>query len=399
MRPTVLFGSAQTFEAGDQLAAALRRGGVRVELYRPPAVGGFARILLRAGRLVYTRIHESSAQTGVEAISVRELSARAAEADVVSVEATDETVGPLIQFLTGSSSTDLMDAQESGRVLPKVCSSNHPAGMFDKRWQAEAAEKAGLTAPKTWSDVADVDRFPILVKPILGGGGEGIKIARSRGDLEQIIAAQTPADEPTYAQQFVAGRTIQVGGVAKSGIPIVISAYVGEPYPDSPFGQIGTFRLLDLPKEESAVAALLADTGYTGAFCVDLIQDGTGRSWFLELNARLFGSWMGLQLAGVNFVGAYQYAFGLGPKPTQGPRDHTTTFNLKHPDTRKPLPLAKAGLGRARTMARIIGIRGVALMTSDLLAHIRRIRSEGAIPAAATDPASPVNREARDASD
>lgn len=399
MRPTVLFASAQTFEAGDQLAAALRRSGIQVELYRPPAVGGFARILLRASRLVYTRIHESSAQTGADSISVRELAARAAEPDVVSVEATDETVAPLIQFLTGSSSTDRSPAQEAGRVLPKVCSSNHPAGMFDKRWQATAASEAGLTAPKTWSDLADVDTFPILVKPILGGGGEGIKLARSRVDLDEIIAAQAPTDEPTYAQQFVTGRTIQVGGVAKSGIPIVISAYVGEPYPDSPFGQIGTFRLLDLPDEESAVAALLADTGYTGAFCVDLIQDETGQSWFLELNARIFGSWMGLQLAGVNFVAAYQYAFGMGEKPTEGPRDYTTTFKLKHPDTRKPLPLAKAGLGRARTMARTIGMRGVTLMTSDLLAHIRRIRSDGAIPAGPSDPASPTNRDARDVPD
>ena len=397
MRPTVLFASAQTFEAGDQLAAALRRRGVRVELFRPPAEGGFARILLRAGRLVYTRIHESSAQTGADAISVRELAERAAEPDVVSVEATDETVAPLVQFLTGSSSTDLSPAQEA--VLPKVCSANHPAGMFDKRWQAEAAEKAGLTPPKTWSDLADVDTFPILVKPILGGGGEGIKLARSRVDLEEIIAAQASTDEPTYAQQFVTGRTIQVGGVAKAGIPIVISAYVGDPYPDSPFGQIGTFRLLDLPKEEAAVAALLEDTGYTGAFCVDLIQNETGQSWFLELNARIFGSWMGLQLAGVNFVGAYQYAFDIGEKPTESPRDYTTTFNLKHPDTHKPLPLAKAGLGRARTMARTIGIRGVALMTSDLLAHIRRIRSEGAKPAESTVPASPANRDARDVSE
>jgi hypothetical protein len=147
------------------------------------------------------------------------------------------------------------------------------------------------------------------------------------------------------------------------------------------------------------VAALLEDTGYTGAFCVDLIQNETGQSWFLELNARIFGSWMGLQLAGVNFVGAYQYAFDIGEKPTESPRDYTTTFNLKHPDTHKPLPLAKAGLGRARTMARTIGIRGVALMTSDLLAHIRRIRSEGAKPAESTVPASPANRDARDVSE
>lgn len=386
VRSTVLFGSAQTFEAGDQLAAALRHSGVGVELFRPPAAGGFARILLRASRLVYTKIHESSAQTNSDAISVLELSARAAEPDVVSVEATDETVGPLIQFLTGNAPTDLHDAKEAGLVLPKVCSANHPAGMFDKRWQVEAANEAGLSAPKTWADLADVDTFPILVKPILGGGGEGIKLARSRADVDEIIAAQMPTDEPTYAQQFVTGRTIQVGGVAKSGIPIVISAYVGEPYPDAPFGQIGTFRLLDLPNEESAVAALLADTDYTGAFCVDLIQDESGRSWFLELNARIFGSWMGMQLAGVNFVDAYKYAFGLGPKPTDSPRDYTTTFKVKHPDTRKPLALAKAGVGRAHTMLRTIGVRGAVLMTADLLAHIRRSRSDHT---ASTDPDSP----------
>ena len=161
----------------------------------------------------------------------------------------------------------------------------------------------------------------------------------------------------------------------------------------------GTFRLLDLPDEESAVAALLADTGYTGAFGVVLIQDEAGQSWFLELNARIFGSWMGLQLAGVNFVAAYQHAFGLGPEPALSPRDYTTTFNLKHPDTRKPLPLAKAGLGRARMMLRTIGVRGAALMTSDLLAHIRRIRSEGATPAASSDPAPPAIRDASDVPD
>ena len=90
MRPTVLFASAQTFEAGTswqppygaaasgRVVPTTRRGWVRSN---PVA----------RGRLVYTRIHGPAprpARTRSPFVS----SQRAAEPDVVSVEATDETV-------------------------------------------------------------------------------------------------------------------------------------------------------------------------------------------------------------------------------------------------------------------------------------------------------------------
>lgn len=357
---TVVFASTETFEAGDQLAACLRRHKVRVTLFRPPASGGLAKGLRRVSGLVYDHIDESLRDdpAGPDIAGLRRA---VADPDVVGVQATDQTLEPLVAAVA-----------DDAAVVQRVCAAADPMGMIDKRWQADVAQSAGLLVPQVWLDPAVVTDFPVLVKPILGGGGTGIRAAADRAELTAAWKDAARDDATYFIQQRVLGRTMHVGGVARQGEPIVIAAYEGEG--PQQFGQISTGRLVVDDAAVTAATAFLRAAGYTGIFCFDLIRTETGEHYFIEVNPRIFGSWMTLQLAGVDVVGAYLFALGLGERPPAGAPDYTTTWQLKHPSDATAGQLLKAGLGRVRTMRPYLGWRGSAVMTVDLVAHIRRTR-------------------------
>ncbi len=359
-RATVVFASTETFEAGDQLAACLRRRKIRVELYRPPARSGLAKGLRRVSGLVYDHVDESL-DDEADGPDITELRIAVSDPDVVGVQATDHTLEPLVAALVNDPD-----------VVRRVCSASDPLGMIDKRWQADVAKVAGLSVPEVWLDPADVTEFPVLVKPILGGGGTGIRPAANRAELDVAWRDATGDDDTFFIQQRLVGRTMHVGGVAKGGEPVVIAAYEGEG--SQQFGQISSGRLVVDAPAVTAATNFLRAAGYTGIFCFDLIRTESGEHYFIEVNPRIFGSWMTLQLAGVDVVGAYLFALGLGERPPTATPDYATTWQLKHPSEATAGQLLKAGLGRVRTMGPYLGWRGSAVMTVDLMAHIRRTR-------------------------
>ena len=358
--PTVIIASMQTFEAGDQLAAALRKGGIRAELFRPPAHGRFAQAMRTASRAVYNTVHQSLDDQSPDGMF--DLINRLNQPDVYALEATDETLEPLVRELAASKLPS----------LKKVCDATDPTGMVDKRWQAETAERVGLTVPTVWSDPEAVTTFPVLVKPLLGGGGEGIIRAESREELVEAWRKSTAGGDEVYIQQLVSGPTMHVGGVAHKGVPVVIAAYQGTTASGSPYGQITSSKLIHDDVAITAAESMLLASGFSGAFCFDLIVDDDGHHHFLEVNPRIFGSWMGLQLAGVDIVGAYIFAIGLGERPAASTLDYDTVWQLKHPSDANAREVARAGWKRAGTMKNTIGARGVSLMMVDLAAHLKR---------------------------
>lgn len=359
-RPRVLFASTETFEAGDQLAACLRRHKVRVELFRPPAHGVFAKALRLVSSLVYQHVDQSLTDES-DGPDLTGLTAALAAPGTIAVQATDQTLEPLVATLA-----------DRPQMVRRVCDAPEPQGMVDKRWQVRVAQEAGLSVPRVWLDPAAVDIFPVLIKPILGGGGAGIRPAADAQELAEQWRVAEAEGGPHFVQQRVHGRTMHVGGVAKQGVPVVIAAYEG----DGPaeFGQISSGRLLPDPAAVSAARQFLGAAGYTGIFCFDFIRTESGEHYFLEVNPRIFGSWMTLQLGGVDLVTGYLYALGLSEPPPSPSPDYTTTWELKHPTDASTGQVLRAGVARVRTMRPFIGWRGSAVMLVDLVAHVRRTR-------------------------
>ena len=359
-KPQLLVASAQTFEAAAQMISALRRFGVRAEIWRPPPGSAVGRLLMRADRLVYRRVHPRLLP---EDPLPEPLLASVSSAGVTTVEATDETAVPLLATLAAAPNPE----PQRRRSLRKVCDGSDPVGLFDKRWEDGLARRAGIPTPAVWSGPADVDRFPVVIKPAHGAGGEGIIRVADAASLAGLWAD----DGSALIQELVEGRTVNVGGVARAGSAVVISGYHGTAAKE--FGPIDSVQLLDIPRAVEYARRFLAASGYTGAFCFDFIEKD-GEFYFLECNARLFGSWIGLQLAGLDVVTAYAHVLGLSAAPPDAALDFETSFPVKHPSTADPRDLLRSGVARARAMRRILGPRGTAWMFIDLVAHIRRAR-------------------------
>jgi hypothetical protein len=75
---------------------------------------------------------------------------------------------------------------------------------------------------------------------------------------------------------------------------------------------------VDDPETLAQARALLGGLGFTGAFCLDYVRAADGRALLIDVNARIFGSWLALQKAGLDVVGAYAYAWGLSDRAPSG---------------------------------------------------------------------------------
>jgi len=105
------------------------------------------------------------------------------------------------------------------------------------------------------------------------------------------------------------GQLLNVGGFARDGELVVAVPYSTEQSPNDPAGPSVRIRTLRRPDLVAAVAAYVRETHYTGAICVDFIQDD--EAYLIDVNPRFFGSWAAAQAAGCPLLEAYaQYLRG-----------------------------------------------------------------------------------------
>ena len=96
-------------------------------------------------------------------------------------------------------------ARAEAAGVPTINRSEAIAAVLDKGRMATALLAAGLPTPESrvgrLADLAETSRYPLVVKPILGDNGRGVRIARSRSEL----LAHADADEVLLAQPLVEG--------------------------------------------------------------------------------------------------------------------------------------------------------------------------------------------------
>jgi acetyl-CoA carboxylase biotin carboxylase subunit len=189
-------------------------------------------------------------------------------------------VGPAIESLraVGDKLTARSHAVAAG--LPVV-----PGG--------EAADLAGARA------VAAEVGYPLLVKAVGGGGGRGMKLVRSAGDLPHALdlavseAAAAFGDPRVYLERYVAsGRHVEVqvlgdgmSAVALGDRDCSVQRRYQKLFEEAPAPLIPE----DIHAEMAAAAlALAAHLGYCGLGTVELLYDREQQNfYFLEMNARI----------------------------------------------------------------------------------------------------------------
>ncbi len=176
------------------------------------------------------------------------------------------------------------------------------AAMGDKLAAKRAAIEAGVPILRSSEDPsADGDvGYPLLVKAAAGGGGKGMRVVASAGELPEAVAAARReaasgfGDDRVFLERFVARARhveIQILGDAHGGL-----VHLGERecsiqrrhqkiIEESPSPAVDA----DLRAAMGDAALRLARTiGYQSAGTVEfLVDDATGEFFFLEVNTRL----------------------------------------------------------------------------------------------------------------
>lgn len=141
--------------------------------------------------------------------------------------------------------------------------------------------------------------YPVLLKADAGGGGRGMRRAADEAELRSAFEEATReaeaafGDPRLYLERYVAaGRHIEVqvlvdgeGRAAHLGErECSVQRHHQKLVEESPSPALDEDERQRLC---SAAARAAAAIGYTGAGTVELLRDGEGRLWFMEMNARL----------------------------------------------------------------------------------------------------------------
>jgi acetyl-CoA/propionyl-CoA carboxylase biotin carboxyl carrier protein len=175
--------------------------------------------------------------------------------------------------------------------------------MGDKLAAKQAALGAGVPTVETFSEqeARDADAYPLLVKAAAGGGGRGMRVVDSPGELDAALqAARREAlagfgDERVFIERFVPrARHLEVQVIADTHGSVL---HLGERecslqrrhqkvIEEAPSPIVSPSLRARLGTEATSLAAA---AGYVGAGTVEFIADATDpeRHWFLEMNARL----------------------------------------------------------------------------------------------------------------
>jgi RimK family alpha-L-glutamate ligase len=182
----------------------------------------------------------------------------------------------------------------------------------DKGLTSLRLQQAGLATPPTWicSEREQVEQrlrrelalgHPLVCKPLFGSQGQGVRLVRSIEELPDAEAMRNV----WYLQRFVGASLTQgcdwrvfviagraVAAMRRSGQGWLANvAQGGRCQAALPKGELSRLA-------EDAVACL--DMAYAG---VDLIRDGDGRWWLIEVNS--IPAWKGLQgVTRVDIAGA-----------------------------------------------------------------------------------------------
>jgi glutathione synthase/RimK-type ligase-like ATP-grasp enzyme len=354
-RPAVLFADVEPWEAFLQLAAALRRRGVRVHRVTAADRSRVRRVNDAFQRLVFHRTRPVLPRAATAA----ELGSRVlAElpAGIRAVEAVDEVAAAL----TGLPGVPTRTASPELERL-----------LSDKQLMGEHAAAAGLAVPPSWPAESDHPlRPPFILKPRLGSGGGGVLLVSDERTAAAVAERARHQPGTLLAQEWAPGELLHVAGVARRGALLQAACYRADGSPHAAHGPSATVVTVDDRDALTQAGELLAGLRYTGAFCLDYVRASDGRPLLIDVNARIFGSWLALQVAGLDIVGAYAYAWGLSDRPPAGAVAPGRRLRVLAPD--KALTgFLPAAVGRELAVVlgsgRVLGVRWVVAAVARLV--------------------------------
>ncbi len=305
---TIVLADSFYWEAFARFGAALIKRGIPVVRYTGSSKDTADRSRFGLHKLLFPEMGWLPESSGHGA-AARVLVDKAGEPSTVVVEASDDLADAMLS--TGASAAM---KRCSGAVDEHV--------LYDKFEMTELVRSHGVHVPKTWEDLSVIgDQDEVVVKHRLGFGGHGVRIVPATVDaIRRAQIDMSPQPEAIFLQEVITGETVHVGGVARDGVIYACAAYRSRSGRHG-VGPATSIEIIDDSHLLAVGARIVAGLGYTGSFGMDFARGAGGEPHFLDFNSRIFGSWIGLQRAGLDFIGAYLTVYGLSdqfdPRPAR----------------------------------------------------------------------------------
>lgn len=224
---------------------------------------------------------------------------------------------------------------ELNRIAPII--GNSPESIQkvrDKERFFRELERLGVPVPQTavvsgsseaWSVSKEIG-YPLLVKPMQGFGGGGIRKVENRDGLERTFRSLYSQAQQSVIQEYVPGLPASASIVSSRGESVMLSlneqiiglSTVGQV---EPFGYCGNIVPLSLPEEAFSTCRELAEKttahfGLVGSNGVDFVFSGDGVPYVVEVNPRFQGTLECVEkVLGMNLVEAHMKACITGSLP------------------------------------------------------------------------------------
>ena len=142
--------------------------------------------------------------------------------------------------------------------------------------------------------------YPVLLKPVFGIGGKGIKVINHPEELEQVTGNPDASGEDYFLQELINGQDIDVSFFAVDGKMIYHTIQKGLISGRMVYSKgiefVRNGELLNL------VSQIVAALNYTGIAHLDFRYSPEKKAYFLvDFNARYWSSVQGSRAMGVNF--------------------------------------------------------------------------------------------------
>jgi predicted ATP-grasp superfamily ATP-dependent carboligase len=174
---------------------------------------------------------------------------------------------------------------------------------------AEFLKKSAIPCPPTILYQADqgFDQrlstipFPVLIKPVHGKAGQGIKLFDNPSELLKF-SKEHICSEKFIVQPFIRGYDIDCSVLCQEGKILAYTIQKGFIEGPRPFSPPGGIEFLYDDGTYDIVSSLITALKWTGIANIDLLYDEQDKQVkVIEINPRFWGSLLGSLTAGVNF--------------------------------------------------------------------------------------------------
>ena len=296
---TIVIAEDEFWQPGVDFGAAMGRRGYRV--VRATASSAQDRIQKRWAACADEDLADSVMQSGAVASEVLEV---LESPDLVDWQAAE----PIESWLCRSGFEE--------RLLPYTRTTGlAPDAVIDKASLAVFLRHHGVGVPPQWTrpdDIPDQESGPFLVKPLMGGGGVGVRVVPDAAGARAALATST---EPLKVQPFLPGEPLDSAGVARAGEVVQMLTYRNRINPATPFSAAFGITVTRDSKLEAVTRRVVDLLGITGPFALDAVADAEGNPLVVDVNIRIWGCWTACHALGMDVLGSYEYALGRGGHP------------------------------------------------------------------------------------